>query len=84
MFFSLVDHILSAKPNSSTLALEAQITFSLHKTDEWLNKQETINEIILESRNEAQKEQRLFKQSVLENKKTLEKRKARTEHSLKT
>lgn len=60
--FSLVDHILSAKPNISTLALEAQITFSLNKTDEWLNKQENINEIILESRNEAQKERQRFKE----------------------
>ena len=60
--FSLVDHILSAKPNISTLALEAQVTFSLNKTNDWLSKQNNILQIITESRKEARKERERFKE----------------------
>ena len=44
--FSYVDHVLASKPNVKTLALEAQIKFSLNKTSDWLESKENNKEII--------------------------------------
>ena len=60
--FSYVDHVLAAKPNIKTLALESQITFSLNKTSEWLSDQDNINEIIKQSRSSVKAERMRFKQ----------------------
>ncbi|MES9902780.1 MAG: hypothetical protein ABW168_08865, partial [Sedimenticola sp.] len=54
--FSYVDHILAAKPNIKTLALESHITFALNKTGDWLSNREDVLDLILESRGEVMKE----------------------------
>ena len=60
--FSYVDHVLASKPNVKTLALEAQITFSLNKTSEWLESKENSCEIIKQCRGEVKTERQRFKQ----------------------
>ena len=49
-------------PNVKTLALESQITFSLNKTSEWLERKENSNEIINQCRTEVKPERQRFKQ----------------------
>ncbi|WAQ95681.1 hypothetical protein MAR_028371, partial [Mya arenaria] len=60
--FSYVDHILSSKPNISTLTMESHVTFSLNKTSAWLSKQDNADEIIKQRRREVHNEKKKFKQ----------------------
>ena len=60
--FSYVAHMLASKPNVKTLAMEAQITFSLNKTSDRLEGKENSKEIIQQSRAEVRLERQRFKQ----------------------
>lgn len=60
--FSYVDHLLSSKPNIKTLAIEAQVAFSLNKTSEWLQSKDNQTEIIEQCRSEVSVERKRFKQ----------------------
>ncbi|XP_052812589.1 uncharacterized protein LOC128240121 [Mya arenaria] len=63
--FSYVDHILSYKPNITTLSLESHITFSLNKTLDWLKEQPDINTLIEKSRKSVKDERKQFKRREL-------------------
>ena len=58
---SYEDHVPTSKPNVKTLALEAQIIFSLNKTSKWLEGKANSSEIIKESRAEVKTERLKFK-----------------------
>ena len=60
--FSYVDHMLASKPNVKTLAMEAQITFSLNKTSDRLEGKENSKEIIQQSRAKVRLERQRFEQ----------------------
>jgi len=61
--FAYVDHLLTHKPNITSLALESHVTFSLNKTDQWLaTKDESeVQKLILSSRQEVKNEKKKFK-----------------------
>ena len=60
--FAYADHILTAKPNITTLALESHIVFSLNKTQEWLEGKDDALKVIQQSRGEVENERKKFKQ----------------------
>ncbi|KAH3835899.1 hypothetical protein DPMN_109267 [Dreissena polymorpha] len=59
--FAYADHVMSSKPNITTLALESHITFSLNRTSEWLLKQEGALEMVRQSRQEVRCEREKFR-----------------------
>ena len=60
--FSYTDHILSSRPNVTTIAMESQIVFSLNKTKDWLKNQVNKNELIMSCRKEVANERKRFRQ----------------------
>ncbi|KAH3832615.1 hypothetical protein DPMN_105907 [Dreissena polymorpha] len=59
--YAYADHVMSSKPNITTLTLESHITFLLNKTSEWLSKQEGALEMVRQSSQEVRCEREKFR-----------------------
>jgi hypothetical protein len=71
--FGLLDHLVTRKPNISTLASEAYIMYSQNRTSAWLKEQDaqTLDALVKEARKSRGKLQQKFR----ERKKDIEERK---------
>ena len=60
--FGLLDHLITQKPNISTLASEAYLMYSQNRTSQWLNSknQEDLNTLVRNARKSTEKSQQLF------------------------